>query len=209
MTDAEPPDSPDHLSALLDQEATEETAAWLEELTGGDTAARKRALRIARSHAEERPAQFEGLADPLATFLTDADRAVRLTTAKLFVTLARAVPDVVSPVVNELADRLADDGEFYFVRARCAEALGYVAASYPEAMSPAILADLRLGLEFDEPEVKAKLAKALDLPTFEYESNDYIKRLTLLVEDGVIRKVYYPVFPPHLNPTDILGELRS
>ncbi len=54
-----------------------------------------------------------------------------------------------------------------------------------------------------------KLAKALDLPTFKYESDYYIKRLTLLIEDGVIRKVYYPVFPPHRNPTDILGELRS
>jgi HEAT repeat protein len=61
-----------------------------------------------------------------------------------------------------LADRLADEDEFYYVRARCAEALGYVAVEAPEAVTdPETLADLRIGLEFDEPEVKEKLAKAL------------------------------------------------
>jgi peroxiredoxin len=53
------------------------------------------------------------------------------------------------------------------------------------------------------------LATELDLPTFDYDSARFIKRLTLLVEGGVIRQVYYPVFPPHLNPTDILSQLRS
>lgn len=54
-----------------------------------------------------------------------------------------------------------------------------------------------------------ELTNALDLPTFGYEMSRYIKRVTLLIEEGVIRKVYYPVFPPHLNPTDILSQLRS
>lgn len=53
------------------------------------------------------------------------------------------------------------------------------------------------------------LARELELPTFDYDGATYIKRLTLLVEGGVIRQVYYPVFPPHLNPTDILSQLRS
>lgn len=51
------------------------------------------------------------------------------------------------------------------------------------------------------------LADALELPTFEYDGGRYIKRLSLVVQDGVIRRVYYPVFPPHLNPTDILADL--
>lgn len=94
--------------------------------------------------------------------LTDDDRSVRLTTAKLFVTVADLAPDVVVPTVSSLADRLADDDEFYYVRARSAEALGYVALEHPEDVgSPEILADLRVGLAFDEPEVKEKLAKAL------------------------------------------------
>lgn len=53
------------------------------------------------------------------------------------------------------------------------------------------------------------LAAELDLPTFGYDGARFIKRLTLLVEGGVIRQVYYPVFPPHLNPTDILSQLRA
>jgi hypothetical protein len=68
----------------------------------------------------------------------------------------------VVPAVPSLADRLADDDEFYYVRARCAEALGYVAVDAPEAVTgPETLADLRIGLAFDEPEVREKLAKAL------------------------------------------------
>ncbi|UZJ43849.1 peroxiredoxin [Marinimicrobium sp. C6131] len=54
-----------------------------------------------------------------------------------------------------------------------------------------------------------KLVRALELPTFDYDHSRYIKRLTLLIEGGVVRQVYYPVFPPHLNPTDILAQLRS
>ena len=54
-----------------------------------------------------------------------------------------------------------------------------------------------------------KLAEALELPLFDYDGHRYIKRITLLVEGGVIRQVYYPVFPPHLNPTDVLAQLRS
>jgi HEAT repeat protein len=96
-------------------------------------------------------------------FLDDAERAVRLTTAKLFVALAEEEPDAVVQVVPSLANRLANGEEFYYVRARCAEALGYVALEHPEVVSdPEILADFRIGLSFDEPEVKEKLAKALE-----------------------------------------------
>ncbi|VTT86245.1 hypothetical protein DM2_2283 [Halorubrum sp. DM2] len=136
---------------------------WLNDLSTADTETRKRTLQTVRSHAEANPGQFDGLAAQLTTFLTDEDRAIRLTTAKLFVTLARTEPAVARPVVDALADRLADDEEFYYVRARCAEALGYVGREHPEAVSdPAILADFRIGLSFDEPEVKEKLAKALE-----------------------------------------------
>ena len=36
-----------------------------------------------------------------------------------------------------------------------------------------------------------------------------IKRLTLMIEDGKIRKVFYPVFPPDRNAADVLAWLRS
>ncbi|ELY89007.1 HEAT repeat domain-containing protein [Natrinema altunense] len=162
MTDSDQPPTPDRLTDLLDDSEHEEVVAKLERIGGADADTRKRALRAVRTDAEERPSAFDGLAAPLATFLVDDDRAVRLTSAKLFVTLAASDSSVVLPVIDPLAERLTDDEEFYYVRARCAEALGYVALEFPEEVSdPEILADLRIGLSFDEPEVRTKLAKAL------------------------------------------------
>jgi peroxiredoxin len=41
-----------------------------------------------------------------------------------------------------------------------------------------------------------ELTRALDLPTFEVDGMTLIKRVTLIVRDGVIADVVYPVFPP-------------
>lgn len=162
MSEPDQPPTPDCLTDLLTEGDHEKTVACLNQLGAADAEARKRVLRASRDVAKERPRVFKELAAPLATFLTDDDRAVRLTTAKLFVTLAQSEPTVTLPVVDALAERLADDEEFYYVRARSAEALGYVAIESPEVVTdPETLADLRIGLEFDEPEVKEKLAKAL------------------------------------------------
>lgn len=162
MSDPDQPPAPDRLPHLLREGAREQSVACLDRLRTVDAEDRRHALRAARSLAEERPTVFEGLATPLSPFLTDEDRATRLTTAKLFAALAESEPVVVLPVVGDLAGRLADDDEFYYVRARCAEALGYVAVEAPdEATDPETLAELRIGLEFDEPEVREKLAKAL------------------------------------------------
>lgn len=54
-----------------------------------------------------------------------------------------------------------------------------------------------------------ELAIALRLPTFEYNSIRLIKRLTLIVENGVICKVFYPVFPPNENAADVIAWLRA
>jgi len=162
MSEPDQPITPDHLTDLLEEAAHEETVACLDRLGAADAETRKRALRAVRNAAEEPTRPFGSLAGPLSTFLTDEDRAVRLTTAKLFVTLAQSDPAAVLPAVDALAERLADDEEFYYVRARCAEALGYVAVDSPgEVTDPGTVADLRIGLSFDEPEVKEKLAKTL------------------------------------------------
>lgn len=51
-------------------------------------------------------------------------------------------------------------------------------------------------------------AKALDLPLFEVDGMILIKRVTLMIEDGKIRKVFYPVFPPDRNADEVLEWLR-
>lgn len=40
-------------------------------------------------------------------------------------------------------------------------------------------------------------ARALGLPTFEVEGDVLTKRLTMIVDDGEISQVFYPVFPPN------------
>jgi len=52
-------------------------------------------------------------------------------------------------------------------------------------------------------------AKALDLPAFEVEGMTLIKRLTLVIENGTIKKVFYPVFPPDANAAEVAAWLRS
>lgn len=50
---------------------------------------------------------------------------------------------------------------------------------------------------------------ALSLPTFEVEGMILTKRLTLVIYDGRIEKVFYPVFPPNENAEEVVGWLRQ
>ena len=43
---------------------------------------------------------------------------------------------------------------------------------------------------------RLKFARALGLPTFEAGGMTLTRRLTLIVEDGRIEEIFYPVFPP-------------
>lgn len=52
-----------------------------------------------------------------------------------------------------------------------------------------------------------ELTNALRLPTFEAAGMRLIKRLTLVVSDGRIEKVFYPVFPPDRNAEEVLSYL--
>ena len=55
-------------------------------------------------------------------------------------------------------------------------------------------------------------ADAAQLPTFQVEGRRLIKRITLIIEDAVIRKVFYPVFPPDRNAAEVvqwLGDNRA
>ena len=53
------------------------------------------------------------------------------------------------------------------------------------------------------------LTRALDLPTFETSGMVLLKRLTMVIQDGVIEHVFYPVFPPDRNAADVVAWLRA
>jgi peroxiredoxin len=49
----------------------------------------------------------------------------------------------------------------------------------------------------------------LGLPTFEVDGSRLNKRVTLILQDGVIRKYFYPVFPPDRNIHEVLDWLSA
>jgi peroxiredoxin len=51
--------------------------------------------------------------------------------------------------------------------------------------------------------------RALRLPTFEVAGMTLLKRVTLILRDGVVEKVFYPVFPPDRNAADVLAWLEE
>ncbi|HEX2279077.1 MAG TPA: peroxiredoxin [Candidatus Tectomicrobia bacterium] len=51
--------------------------------------------------------------------------------------------------------------------------------------------------------------KSLRLPTFTVEGMPLIRRLTLIVREARIEKVFYPVFPPDRNAADVLAWLEQ
>ncbi|HMX68747.1 MAG TPA: peroxiredoxin [Accumulibacter sp.] len=53
-----------------------------------------------------------------------------------------------------------------------------------------------------------QLKRHLQLPTFTVAGMELYKRLTLIVRDGQIAKVFYPVFPPDRNADEVLAWLR-
>jgi peroxiredoxin len=53
------------------------------------------------------------------------------------------------------------------------------------------------------------LTRALRLPTFSAGGMTLLKRLTLVIDDGKVVKVFYPVFPPDKNADEVIAWLRS
>ncbi|TAM86170.1 MAG: peroxiredoxin, partial [Candidimonas sp.] len=49
----------------------------------------------------------------------------------------------------------------------------------------------------------------LRLPTFTVDAMELFKRLTLIVKNGRIAKVFYPVFPSNRNADDVLAWLHA
>jgi len=54
-----------------------------------------------------------------------------------------------------------------------------------------------------------RLKQDLRLPTFVVAGMERFKRLTLVIDEGKIQKVFYPVFPPDRNAQEVLQWLRA
>ena len=56
---------------------------------------------------------------------------------------------------------------------------------------------------------KLALTKALKLPTFTAAGMTLLKRMALVIDDGVIAKAFYPVFPPDKNAEQVIAWLQA
>jgi peroxiredoxin len=68
----------------------------------------------------------------------------------------------------------------------------------------------RLHLPFEIlSDAEFKLVDALRLPTFVAEGVRLVKRLTLIVRNGRIEHVFYPVFPPNESAGEVVNWLKA
>jgi peroxiredoxin len=56
---------------------------------------------------------------------------------------------------------------------------------------------------------KLALAKALKLPTFSAAGMTLLKRMALVIDDGTITKVFYPVFPPDQSAAEVIKWIQE
>jgi peroxiredoxin len=67
----------------------------------------------------------------------------------------------------------------------------------------------RLGVPFEVlSDAELEFVRALRLPTFMIDGVTFVKRLTLIIRDGEIEHVFYPVFPPDAHAGEVLDWLR-
>jgi len=68
----------------------------------------------------------------------------------------------------------------------------------------------RLQLPFEVlSDSEFRFCDALRLPTFEVERMRLVKRLTLIIRNGVIETVLYPVFPPDESAEQVIRWLKQ
>ena len=58
-------------------------------------------------------------------------------------------------------------------------------------------------------DARLEIQRALDLPTFTVDGMTLLKRLTMVLDAGVITKVFYPVFPPDRSAAEVVAWLRA
>ena len=53
------------------------------------------------------------------------------------------------------------------------------------------------------------LTRALNLPTFSVDGMTLIRRMAWVIDDGVITRVFYPVFPPDKSAEEVVNWLQA
>jgi len=56
---------------------------------------------------------------------------------------------------------------------------------------------------------RLELARAIKLPTFTTSGMTLLKRMALVIDDGVVTKAFYPVFPPDKNAAEVIAWLQA
>jgi peroxiredoxin len=90
--------------------------------------------------------------------------------------------------------------------ARGVRVIGLSAQSPNDQLEFASRVHLQFPLLSDEA---LDLSHELGLPTFDTAGMSLYKRMTLLIRDGEIVKVFYPVFPPDRNAAEVLAWLDA
>ena len=54
---------------------------------------------------------------------------------------------------------------------------------------------------------RLELTRAMGLPTFETGGMTLLRRFTLVLDDGTVEHVFYPVFPPDRSASDVIDWL--
>jgi peroxiredoxin len=87
-----------------------------------------------------------------------------------------------------------------------ASVLGVSAQAHPEQQAFAHREHIPYPL-LSDPDLQ--LARLLGLPLFEAGARSFYRRLTFVAQQRQIVKVFYPVFPPHRNPAEVLDWLAD
>ena len=68
----------------------------------------------------------------------------------------------------------------------------------------------RLSIQFDVlSDFNLKLTQILSLPTFSIDNKTFIKKVTIIVEKNIIKKVFYPVYSINKHINDIIKWLEK
>ncbi|HEY6258741.1 MAG TPA: peroxiredoxin [Xanthobacteraceae bacterium] len=58
-------------------------------------------------------------------------------------------------------------------------------------------------------DARLEIQRTLRLPTFSVDGMILLKRLTMVLDDGIITKVFYPVFPPDRSAAEVIAWLSA